>query len=182
MEPIPAMTFDFDKHSVAVNEVLEWLRRDGVLAHEFDTQALLVVRCHVIDDLQNIERFRDPEWDDAQIQGDVMWSDVKRTDDEYFQSQFSHAAEFKDAGLPRFEVEVRNTYDQIQSGLSSFLPEVEVNTVYDDLEYIMLARAVMDVTDLFWEKMFQVYRAGGYPCGWKGAYPEGQLVVLSRPS
>lgn len=30
----------------------------------------------------------------------------------------------------------------------------------------------------FLEKQIEVYQNGGFPCGWKGKYPEGQMVVF----
>ena len=30
----------------------------------------------------------------------------------------------------------------------------------------------------FLEKQIEVYQNGGFPCGWKGYYPEGKMVVF----
>src|SRR5439155_26752832 len=30
----------------------------------------------------------------------------------------------------------------------------------------------------FFESVFQVYKAGCWPCGWKGMYPEGEIVAF----
>ena len=31
----------------------------------------------------------------------------------------------------------------------------------------------------FSQRLFDVYRMGGFPCGWKGEFPEGKLLVFS---
>ena len=33
-------------------------------------------------------------------------------------------------------------------------------------------------TERLYEEMFLAYQSGGWPCGWYGKYPEGQLVVF----
>lgn len=40
-----------------------------------------------------------------------------------------------------------------------------------------LNRLVNGKTDNFYEKIFEVYKQGGWPCGWKGTYPIGEIIV-----
>lgn len=47
-----------------------------------------------------------------------------------------------------------------------------------DLNNCAISRAVngKDETNFF-EKLFEIYKAGGLPCGWQGEYPDGKIVA-----
>ena len=49
--------------------------------------------------------------------------------------------------------------------------------VYNDLIDCIKVRAIIGEKDNFFEKIFQVYLSGGWPCGWDGDYPNGKLKV-----
>ena len=58
---------------------------------------------------------------------------------------------------------------------------VDVRKVAEDFSAIyMYALATVDsgTTERLYEEMFLAYQSGGWPCGWYGKYPEGQLVVF----
>ncbi|GLR14909.1 hypothetical protein GCM10007907_36990 [Chitinimonas prasina] len=48
-----------------------------------------------------------------------------------------------------------------------------------DLYYCAYKRAVIGSAPHFFEKLFDCYRMGGWPCGWKGTHPAGSVVVFS---
>jgi hypothetical protein len=51
----------------------------------------------------------------------------------------------------------------------------------DVFSYIAQNRAYNGMTDNFWEQLFQLYKAGLWPCGWQGSYPDdGRLMVWRR--
>jgi hypothetical protein len=52
---------------------------------------------------------------------------------------------------------------------------------YSNLYKIMLARAFQGRTNVFFEKLFEVYKKGGWPCYWEGPIPEGRPIVYSNP-
>ncbi|MGY0694933.1 hypothetical protein ACW2QC_19560 [Virgibacillus sp. FSP13] len=41
-----------------------------------------------------------------------------------------------------------------------------------------LNRLVNGKTDNFYERVFKVYKEGGWPCGWKGTYPNGEMIAF----
>jgi hypothetical protein len=47
-----------------------------------------------------------------------------------------------------------------------------------DILHIATNRALGGSPDSFFERLFAVYAAGGWPCGWSGMYPDGKLVVF----
>ena len=47
-----------------------------------------------------------------------------------------------------------------------------------DLTMCALNRLVNGKTNNFYEKVFELYKEGGWPCGWKGTYPKGEFIVF----
>jgi len=45
------------------------------------------------------------------------------------------------------------------------------------LAFIVHSRIVMGKNHRFFEILFEVFKSGGYPCGWAGNYPKGKLIV-----
>lgn len=48
-----------------------------------------------------------------------------------------------------------------------------------DLLVCALNRLVNGKTDNLYEKIFEAYKLGGWPCGWEGEYPQGRMIVFS---
>lgn len=51
--------------------------------------------------------------------------------------------------------------------------------VYVDFLNIIAYKASNGSQNIFLEKQIEAYQNGGFPCGWKGEYPEGEMVVYS---
>lgn len=51
-----------------------------------------------------------------------------------------------------------------------------VDKIYTDLLLCVRSRIIGSDTPFF-EKMFDIYKVGGWPCGWNGKYPEGNFIV-----
>lgn len=49
--------------------------------------------------------------------------------------------------------------------------------VYDDLINCIKVRAIIG-GNYFFEKIFEVYLSGGWPCGWEGNFPNGKMKVF----
>ncbi|NKI21372.1 hypothetical protein HFN20_09080 [Paenibacillus dendritiformis] len=62
--------------------------------------------------------------------------------------------------------------ENITDSYSDFFENVLV-----DLRNCALNRAVNGQNDNFYEKVFQIYKAGGFPCGWKGDYPQSGIII-----
>lgn len=56
-----------------------------------------------------------------------------------------------------------------------------VNDVEGDLRNCALSRAVLGPDAHFFDLLWDAYRQGGWPCGWEGEYPEGDLIVYEPP-
>jgi hypothetical protein len=70
--------------------------------------------------------------------------------------------------------------DEIDRSLEKTLPprfrEI-ADDVGADFRGSVFNRVAGSTPSPFYERLFQVYAAGCWPCGWEGAYPEGSLLV-----
>jgi len=70
------------------------------------------------------------------------------------------------------------------------LPKKYADPEYRDYEMIAYCiwtiayhRAIFGIKEgSFFERMFDLYKSGGYPCGWEGIYPEGRFIVYYPPA
>ncbi len=54
-----------------------------------------------------------------------------------------------------------------------------LDSVWWDLHsYLMTAAYARHRPPQFFDSIFRVYDAGRFPCGWRGEYPDGELLVL----
>jgi hypothetical protein len=51
-----------------------------------------------------------------------------------------------------------------------------------DLNNCAFSRAVLGDQNAFFENLFSIYKAGGWPCGWYGEYPQGRAMVYTPPA
>ena len=49
--------------------------------------------------------------------------------------------------------------------------------IANDFEMMIDFRAAFGRNVPFIERLLKLYKAGGYPCGWDGIYPGGQIAV-----
>ena len=61
---------------------------------------------------------------------------------------------------------------------SSFKYSIFYNDVVADLTNCAINRAINGKSNSFFEKLFEIYQYGAFPCGWNGDYPEGQIVAF----
>lgn len=52
-----------------------------------------------------------------------------------------------------------------------------LDDIVGELHGCAYARALDPAGNPFFERLLNIYRAGGWPCGWDGRYPDGKLVV-----
>lgn len=59
--------------------------------------------------------------------------------------------------------------------------ENTLNFIYGNLDFIVSYRASFGRSKPFIERLVEIYRLGGHPCGWVGPYPHGRLVAYFPP-
>ncbi len=170
----------FGQFSSSVTEVLDFVQHHGILQKPFDGPLDGKLQIHLVSTLEDIERFRDPDADMAEIKGDINWSDIlSRMEDEFHDARESHPGVFDEQLRENIRCASGQLWSTFDQQLSPILPEIEVSNVDGFFYSIMLLRAVNGATDSFSEQLFDLYRANGYPCGWRGAFPDGKIVVYT---
>jgi hypothetical protein len=131
----------------------------------------------VIRTINDVDRFRDPDFPYSEIK-ESNWVDVMRVDDRlFYASPMSHVV-----ALTETTNKFANEFDAvILSSCCEHLPEDECHYISTDLWWIMTFRAALGVVEeSFVERRLSIYEKGGFPCGWCGIFPAGQLVVFIR--
>jgi hypothetical protein len=97
-------------------------------------------------------------------------SKMERKRLDYFRAHpglMDHLREFVDGPI--------NEY--LRRQLGSNYTEIDTIYVLGTVDQILRSRATHGRTLPFIERLVEIYRLGGHPCGWIGAYPEGRLVA-----
>ncbi|MED1013141.1 hypothetical protein P4T54_27165 [Bacillus mycoides] len=79
----------------------------------------------------------------------------------------------KPNGLEEVTEEIANGLrNQLTDSYSDFFENVVV-----DLRNCAINRAINGQSENFYEQIFNIYKAGGFPCGWKGDYPDNGKII-----
>ena len=68
---------------------------------------------------------------------------------------------------------------QLQKENQDLFPDPFIDFVYNDFLTFTAYGIFSNIKDDFIEKQIEVYKNGGFPCGWKGEFPNGVMVVYS---
>ena len=71
-------------------------------------------------------------------------------------------------------------WERMLAAVSPRLPEAYADLLDDvlaDLVNAASTRAVFGAGDRLFDRVWDAYKQGGWPCGWEGEYPAGRLVV-----
>lgn len=69
----------------------------------------------------------------------------------------------------------------LQEDILQVLQKAGFEAYYDEVEYDLL-NCYLNIkhkqNNPLWNQVFKAYKKGAFPCGWKGEYPKGKLVVF----
>ena len=164
---------NYGVYTRCVEEVLDFARSGTILASRIAPNSHL----HIIHSLEDVLIYRDPEIPNAEINCAMYWFEIKRVDQIKYRIALSHVPE--NVRLRLDEDCIFHSHAIVQS-LTDMIGIHEAEDIANDMHVLALNRCACGVIDSFDERLFSIYKAGGYPCGWKGKYPDGQLVVFSR--
>lgn len=54
-----------------------------------------------------------------------------------------------------------------------------LDDIVSDLNMCLYSRAIQGKDNVFFEKIYEAYQLGGWPCGWAGGWPDGEIVIYS---
>ncbi|MGH0828028.1 cytoplasmic protein [Bacillus wiedmannii] len=124
--------------------------------------------------IHDFDKVQELAWSQDLDVTQIVWDDMKSDESaKLLEGTYNPNMESKKDML--YEV-FSDNYNYNQEFISidhiNILEEVE-----RDLEMCALNRLVNGKVDNFYEKVFKAYKMGGWPCGWKGEYMKGKMIV-----
>lgn len=158
----------FGENTQLVEEVMDFIRNSKMFNNKnFNENSLEVV--NDFDEAQNLA------WSQDSDEVDTVWEYVKSRETE------SIVEKVYNLDLVIHQDELYEFFGDPDNYSNDFLPfdYIDINEeVEGDLTMCALNRLVNGKTENFYEKIFDVYKQGGWPCGWKGTYPIGKVIVF----
>ncbi|KAF1678016.1 hypothetical protein [Bacillus sp. SKDU12] len=107
---------------------------------------------------------------------EYTWKDIREIEmsevwERFYELEDNQKPENIDALLDIFSESIRHT----STKFNTFFEDIVA-----DLNNCAINRSINGNTDNFFEKIFKIYRAGYFPCGWNGDYPHGTFIALNK--
>jgi hypothetical protein len=112
-------------------------------------------------------------WSQDLDEVDTVWEDVKSSESGEI------LGKLYEENVNYFEKTLREILNTSKNYPEEFLLDyIDIfEEVSGDLHQCALNRLVNGKADNFFERVFQVYKQGGWPCGWDGKYPGGRMII-----
>ena len=156
----------YEKHMALINEVVDFCRSGP-----------LFVPVGTTSDVRAITDFKQAQdycWNELYGDGEYTWTDLRER-----QMSKVHGLGYKLDGYRESEKDlaeylgvVLNSFDRVDEKYEELADDVTA-----DLCNCLESRAVQGNAPGFFEKLFDVYKQGLWPCGWDGNYPEGRFIA-----
>ena len=157
---------EFGENMQLVKEVMDFIQYSKLFNSKNINENTLVVKDFI--------KAKDLAWSQNLREVDTFWEYVKSQEAE------SIVERVYDLDLSSQQDKIYDFFSKQDNYSDNFLPfdYIDINEeVEGDLEICALNRLVNGNTDNFYEKIFKVYKQGGWPCGWNGKYPSGEIIV-----
>ncbi|NLS89343.1 hypothetical protein EYI23_15490 [Bacillus subtilis] len=107
---------------------------------------------------------------------EYTWKDIREIEmsevwERFYELEDNQKPEDIDALLDIFSDSIRHASTEFKT----FFEDIVA-----DLNNCAINRAINGNTNNFFEKVFEIYKAGYFPCGWNGDYPNGTFVVFKK--
>ncbi|MDZ5671411.1 hypothetical protein [Bacillus stercoris] len=107
---------------------------------------------------------------------EYTWKDIREIEmsevwERFYELEDNQKPEDIDALLDIFSESIRHASTEFKT----FFEDIVA-----DLNNCAINRAINGNTNNFFEKVFDIYKAGYFPCGWNGDYPNGTFVVFKK--
>ncbi len=156
-------------------ELFEILKSPPFFHGNFNLQGYFVI--HDKSEAQDLYETQDPDYTIYSSYPDLLG---ERTPLTYLFEGMTMEAELKAEYLWRtYKDQLWNLILQLQQENQDLFPEPFIDFVYNDFLTFAAYGVFSKIKDDFIEKQIEVYKNGGFPCGWKGEFPDGVMVVYS---
>lgn len=167
-------------HDDAVEDIARTVNTPNFFDGTADHDKLANRGYAIIDSLDNLERFRDSDWPDAEIEFPMNWTDIlgdtiipllaaKRYLSEEDRNRFSSKME---SAFAQCKASLEEKAARVL-GFQQHGPDL-VAFVY---EVIHVRAGCGILMNSLLEELWEIIVLGGYPCGWSGG-KDGRLVVF----
>lgn len=177
--PIP------EEYRPAVYEVVRFVTDGRILSRPFQPERFHDFPCEVVSDVADWTPYRVTGLPDSRCEEE--WQDVRiSTADESLRLCELSEQKYPVIWSAEFTEKLNEIYfflrPIIENQLRDILPEDDIKEIdlHIDLAIGLRAKIGAGHEHLSEEKLFNVYKAYGYPCGWIGPFPGGKLVVFSN--
>lgn len=126
----------------------------------------------VIHDFQEA-KFYAFEKEDYEGTGGSTWNDIREHQFSEAMSFLYSMSDYKEKAKKIRSINIPEV-DEIQYTDEALQIEEEI---YTDLLLCVRCKMLGGDKNEFFEKMFKIYKLGGWPCGWSGKYPEGNFIA-----
>lgn len=127
----------------------------------------------VINDLNAAKKYA---WDKVYGEEEFTWADLRSEKmSEIWSIVYNDGSKYSEVDsklsgiLDELDREIRIQLDQQHKEL--------LDDIVSDLKGCLYSRAVLGKNNNFFENVFMIYQSGGWPCGWKGDWPNGQAIA-----
>lgn len=126
----------------------------------------------IIHDFQEA-KFYAFEKDDYEGTAGSTWTDIREHQFSEVMSFLYSMSDYRERAKRIRSINIPEV-DEIQYTAEALQLEEEI---YTDLLLCIRCRMIRGDKNEFFEKMFEIYKLGGWPCGWNGKYPEGNFIT-----
>ncbi|MGH1287384.1 cytoplasmic protein [Bacillus toyonensis] len=163
----------YGENTKLVEEVIEYIQKRNLFdRNDIKLHSLL----NDIEIIHDFDQAQELAWSQDLDVIQIVWDDIKSDESaKLLEGTYNPDMEAKKDML--YEV-----FSDNQNYSQEFISIDHINIIEEverDLEMCALNRLVNGKVDNFYERIFAMYKLGGWPCGWKGEYPEGRMIVYS---
>ncbi|MFE4524587.1 cytoplasmic protein [Cytobacillus firmus] len=156
----------FGENTQLVEEIMDFIRNNKMFNNNFQGNNLEVIN--------DFAKAQNCAWSQDSSEVETVWEYVKSQEAEGIVEKIYNL------DLVSQQDELYDFFCDNGNYSNDFLPfeYIDINEeVEGDLTMCALNRLVNGKTNNFYEKIFEIYKQGGWPCGWKGTYPIGEIIV-----
>lgn len=164
-----------------IQEVVDVAFRPSIFRDSVDMCGAHFQNALLIKELDYILLYRNCRVQNARIKQYVWNDDIKHWDNELFFSLPRKSDSYRNKCNEAAKEFEHDLMQHLQNQLTTNLPVSEIPLIVEDFYMFFKFRALVGTEATFHEHLLDVYKRGGYPCGWDGEYPNGRLVVYTLP-
>ncbi|MCA9014925.1 MAG: hypothetical protein KDA77_06285, partial [Planctomycetaceae bacterium] len=187
----PLDQLNFGPHNEDVQEVIAFVQSGKLLSIPFDqqlaeTSGYKIKQIHTFEEIDLYRKSLNDCMDDYEPYiKRADWNDLLRDDIGKMMNYGDTTENFKviekldDSLTSQFDQLWKQFFILVNDQLKGILTKDEADIIADNLYMVCNCRALFGKDKSFrHETLFPIYQAGGYPCGWDGAFPRGQIAVF----